>query len=304
LLVNRQVREIVVDGPTRVLADMGGGLTPLTSFFSDDSAVLVIAGRLLHRAGQRLDRRQSVHEAQLPNGGALQLLLPPLSPRGPLLSVRCPSRAQRSADSYVTDGALSADMLALLRGSLQQRKNIVVLGSLGSGVSELLSLLASLVPEHERIVSVEDSPSTSLLNPQVLPLCRRALPSASLQDLLQRVDALRPDRLVIDDLRLEEASTALLAAAGSGGVLLGMHAPDPAVALSLLTHSAGLTVGDNPSALLAAALQLFVHVGPDSAGVRRVLSIQELQLGPSGVPELRKLFRHEAGGFVASFLGR
>jgi Flp pilus assembly CpaF family ATPase len=161
-----------------------------------------------------------------------------------------------------------------------------------------------LAPEHERIVTIEDSPSTSLLNPQVLPLCRRALPSSSLQDLLQRAAALRPDRLLIDDLRLEEASTALLTAAGSGGALLGMHAPDPAVALSLLTHAAGLTVGGNPAALIAAALQLFVHVGPDSAGVRRVLSIQELQLGPAGVPELRKLFRHDAGGFVASFLGR
>lgn len=307
LLTNRQVREVVVDGPTRVLADLGGGLTPLSSFFSDDGAVLVVAGRLLQRAGQKLDRERAIHEAQLPGGGTLQLLLPPLSPRGPLLSVRCPSRGQRSPDSYVAEGTLSADMLSLLRGSLQQRRNILVLGSASAGVSDLLFLLTRLAPDHERIVTIEESPSASLLNPQALPLCRRALPDCSLHELLQRAAQLRPDRLLIDDLRLDEASGALLAAAGSGGVLMGMHAPDPMVALSLLTHSAGLTLGGNPAlstVLLVAALQLVVHVGTDSAGLRRVLSIQELHTGPGGVPELRPKFRLENGSFVASFLGR
>jgi pilus assembly protein CpaF len=307
LLGNRQVREIVVDGPTCVHADLGGGLTRTSSFFSDDGAVRVVAGRLLHRAGLRLDPARPVHEAQLPGGGSLQLLLPPLSPRGPLLTIRCATRAQRSPDSYVGDGALSTDMLALLRGCLQQRRNVLVLGTVGSGVSEWLMLLARLAPEHERIVAIEEAPNASLLNPQVVPLCRRALPNAGLQELVQRAIALRPDRLILDDLRLSEADIALAAAASSGGVSIGLHAPSPQVALSLLAHSAGHALGGNAAlatVLVSSALSLFIHVGSDPSGTRRLLSIQELQRNAAGLPELRPLFRFEGGGFVASFLAR
>lgn len=307
LLNNRQVREIVVDGPTCVHADLGGGLTRTSSFFSDDGAVRVIAARLLYRAGQKLDPHKPVHEAQLPGGGTLQLLLPPLSPRGPLLTVRCATRAQRNPESYVGDGALSMDMLALLRGCMQQRRNVLVLGTVGSGVSEWLMLLARLAPEHERIVTIEDAPNASLLNPQIVPLCRRALPKAGLHELVQRATALRPDRLILDDLRLSEADSALAAAAGSGGVSIGLHAPSPQVALSLLAHSAGQALGGNAalaSVLIASALSLFIHVGSDPSGTRRLLSIQELQRNSAGLPELRPLFRFEGGGFVASFLAR
>lgn len=307
LLNNRQVREIVVDGPTCVHVDLGGGLTRTSSFFSDDGAVCVIAGRLLHRAGLRLDPHRPVHEAQLPGGGTVQLLLPPLSPRGPLLTVRCAARAQRSPESYVHDGALTQDMLALLRGCMQQRRNVLVLGTQGSGVSEWLMLLARLAPEHERVVTIEDAPNASLLNPQVVPLCRRALPHASLQELVQRANALRPDRLILDDLRLSEASSALATAAASGGVSIGLHAPSPEVALSLLTHSAGQALGGNTAlatVLLGSALSLFIHVGADPSGTQRVLSIQELQRNAAGLPELRPLFRYEGSGFVASFLAR
>jgi pilus assembly protein CpaF len=307
LLNNRQVREIVVDGPTCVHADLGGGLTRTSSFFSDDGAVRVIAGRLLYRAGQKLDASKPVHEAQLPGGGTLQLLLPPLSPRGPLLTVRCATRAQRNPESYVSEGALSMDMLALLRGCMQQRRNVLVLGTMGSGVSEWLMLLARLAPEHERIVAIEDAPNASLLNPQVLPLCRRALPNSSLHELVQRANALRPDRLILDDLRLSEADSALAAAAASGGVSIGLHAPNPQVALSLLSHSAGHALGGNAAlatVLVSSALSLFIHVGADASGARRLLSIQELQRNSNGSTELRPLFRFEAGGFVASFLAR
>jgi len=307
LLNNRQVREIVVDGPTCVHADLGGGLTRTSSFFSDDGAVRVIAARLLYRAGQKLDATRPVHEAQLPGGGTLQLLLPPLSPRGPLLTIRCATRAQRNPESYVGDGALTMDMLALLRGCMQQRRNVLVLGTVGSGVSEWLMLLARLAPEHERIVTIEDAPNASLLNPQVVPLCRRALPGASLHELVQRATALRPDRLILDDLRLSEADSALAAAAASGGVSIGLHAPSPQVALSLLAHSAGQALGGNAglaTVLLGSALSLFIHVGADPSGTRRLLSIQELQRNSAGLPELRPLFRFEGGGFVASFLAR
>jgi pilus assembly protein CpaF len=237
----------------------------------------------------------------------MQLLLPPLSPKGPLISVRCPMRAQRSPDTFVTDGILSADMLTVLRSSLQQRLNVIVIGPRGAGVSHLLAMLTRLAPEHERIVAIEHTSSASLLNPQVLPLSRRALPEASLNELLRRAALLRYDRLVLDDLHPEEAGSALFVASGSSGVLLGMHAPNPAVALGLLELGAQTALGSSlplSPQLMAAAVQLLVHVGPDPMGARRVLSISELHVTVAATLELRALFRYDGKDFVASFLSR
>jgi pilus assembly protein CpaF len=302
LLANRSVREIVVDGPTRVLADLGGGLTPVSSFFSDDSAVLVTARRLLHRAGQKLDMSETVHEAQLPAGGWVQLLLPPLAPKGPLISVRCPLRAQSSPESLVTDGTLSTDMLLLLRNSVQQRKNVLVLGPTGAGVSSLLAMITTFAADHERVVTIENSPSASLLNSQALPLSRRAMPEVTLAEFLRQASLLRYDRLLIDDVQAEDTLSALTAAAATSGVLLGMHAPNPQIALTLLevfAQSALPSAGRGVKPLLAAALHVLVHLAPDRVGTRRVLSISELRYSQPDTLELRPLFRYDGKAFLA-----
>lgn len=305
LLGNRSVREIVVDGPTRVLADLGGGLTPVSSFFSDDSAVLVAARRLLHRAGQKLDPDQLVHQAQLPGGGAVQLLMPPLSPKGPLISVRCPVRAQPTAESLVTDGLMSNEMLIYLRSAVQQRRSVLVIGPAGAGVSSMLAVLARFPQEHERIVAIEHAPSASLLNMQILPLSRRAMPSAGLGELLHHAAQLRCDRLLVDDIRPHEALAALQAAASTSGVLFGMHAQGPELAVALLEQfaHAGLPAHARVRGpLLAAALQVVLHIAPDASGARKIRSISELRSSGADALELRTLFRHDGTAFVESFL--
>lgn len=306
LLASRAVREIIVDGPARVLADLGSGLAPVSAFFSDDSAVLVVARRLLHRAGQRLEGDAPVYDALLPGGGNVQLLMPPLSPKGPLISVRCPARAHVTPESLVSDAVLSSDMLALLRGAVQQRRCVLVFGPDGAGVSTLLGVLALFASEHERIIAIEDTPGASLHNAQIVPLSRRALPDADLAQLLRRASQLRADRLLIDDLRPPEALTALGNAAGTSGVLFGMHAPSPELALALLEQfaQAGLPAHTRVRGpLMAAAIQVLVHVAPDAGGVRRVRSITEVQLDAAQTIELKTLYRHDGKAFIASFLG-
>jgi pilus assembly protein CpaF len=306
LLASRAVREIIVDGPARVLADLGSGLAPVSAFFSDDSAVLVVARRLLHRAGQRLDGDDCVHDAILPGGGSVQLLMPPLSPKGPLISVRCPARAHVTAESLVSDAMVSSDMLALLRGAVQQRRSLLVFGPDGAGVSTMLGVLAGFASEHERIVAIEDTPGASLHNPQLLPLSRRALPEADLAQLLHRASQLRADRLLIDDLRPQEALSALSTAAGTSGVLFGMHAPSPELALALLEQFAQAGLPSHTRVrgpLMAAAIQVLVHIAPDAGHVRRVRSVTELQLDAAQMIELKTLYRHDGKAFIASFLG-
>jgi len=185
---------------------------------------------------------------------------------------------------------------------------VLVLGS--AGVSLVLAMLTRLLPDHERVVAIEQVPAASLLNPQVLPLSRRALPNASLEELLARGALLRYDRLLLDDVLPHELYGALFAAAGSRGALLGMHAPNPEVARSLIEHGArGERSASLPGPLLAAALQLLVHVGADASGARKILNISELRLSHAGAIELRTLFQYDGKAFVAymtsppSFLG-
>jgi pilus assembly protein CpaF len=320
LLANRAVREVVIDGPARILADLGGGLSPVSSFFSGADAVLVVARRLMHRAGRELDTALSVQEGQLPGGGLVQILLPPLSPKGPLISVRCPPRDQSSAESMITDGLLSSDMLGLLRAAVAKRQNVLVIGPRGSGVSTLLAALSTLAPDHERVAIIEDHPSTSLLRGQTLPLSRSAVPQLDLDALIALASRLRCDRLVIDDLRAADALAALTSAAAGNGVLLGMHAADPGAGLTQLEMFAQLALGaagGGTSAaaanavqgslvdLVARAVQVVVHLAPGKDGARRVQSISELKSAQhkgkgSDTLELRALFRHENGVFKAT----
>ena len=297
LLNNNAVREIVVDGPSRIMADLGGGLSAVSSFFSSSDAVLVVARRLLTRAGKRLDSGATIQEGLLPNGSQLQLLLPPLSANGPLISVRCPPRAPLSAEGMVTDGLMSMDMVSLLRSAVHRRQNILVVGPVGAGVTTLLGAIASLSQDHERLVTIEDMRSMTLAHPQVLSLSRNAS-DASLARLLRLAGRLRCDHIVIDDIGGDDTMTALMAATSLRGVLMGFHAPTPRAGLEQLEMFGQASLGgSSPSlaTLMAQAIQLLVHVCISKDGLRRVENISEITGARGETLEVKPLFRFNNG---------
>jgi pilus assembly protein CpaF len=283
LLSNRAVREVVVDGPSRILADLGGGLNAVSSFFSSNAAVIVAGRRLLARAGKDLTG-DAVQRAQLPDGVQVQILMPPLSPLGPLLSVRCPPRAPQQADGLVTEGMLSLDMLALLRSAMQKKLNVLVAGPMATGVSTLLGALGSLCPDHERLLAIQDGPSLSIDHPHVLPL-HRGGSDESFAELLRIGSRLRPDRVLVDDARGEDALALLMGAAATRGMLVGMHAPSAIAALEQIEMLAQTSLGGSRSSL---------------AGLlRRVLGIDEIRGARESTLEVRPLYRYDHG-FKAS----
>ncbi|MDD9934355.1 MAG: ATPase, T2SS/T4P/T4SS family [Myxococcales bacterium] len=297
LLNNRSVREVVVDTPSRILADLGGGLSAVSSFFSSRDAVRIVARRLLARADMELGE-EAVQRAQLPGGTQVQVLMPPLSPQGPLISVRCPPQMPASADGLVTEGVLSTDMLSLLRAAMKRRLNVLVVGPASGGVSTLLSALSSQSQDHERIVALQDSPSLAIDHPQVLSLDAAAMPGAGVAELLEHVGRLRPDRLVIDDLRGRDALRVLMHAATQRGVLVGLHAPSPVAALEQLELHAQLALGQAELALapvLARAFELIVQITAAPDGARRVVSIDQVRGGDGSKLDLRGLYRYERG---------
>lgn len=297
LLTNRAVREVVVDGPSRILADLGGGLGPVSSFFSSPRAVQLVARRLFARAGQPYAPETPVQEAFLPDGARVQVLQPPLAPQGTLLSVRCPPRNPVSAEGLVTEGMLSSEMLTVLRGAMKARRNVLVVGSAGAGVSRVLGALAGLTPEHERVALIQDAPSVLVGHPQLLTLQRAGAPGVSFGALLGHVQRLRPDRLMVDDIRPEDALALTSHAAATRGVLLGMHAGSAQAALEQLELFAHLQLGGRGGSLaplLAQAVQLLLEVGVGDDGVRRVRSMAEIVHAAGERLELRPLFRHDS----------
>ena len=297
LFASRSTREVVVDGPSRILADMGGGLSPVSSFFSSAQAVQVTLRRLCARAGTELGKGP-IQELELPDGTQVQVLLPPLSASGPLISVRLPLRQATSADSLVTEGVLSIDMLNLLRGAVQRRLNVLVVGPATSGVSSLLAALAAMCLDHERIVTLQRAPSLAIQHPHVLPLNLAGARESALADLWPRAARLRADRLVIDDVQGTDALPLLLGAATARGVLAGVHAATPFAALEQLELFAQVALASarpSLSQLLAHAFQLLVHVTVDSGGARRVQTISEVRLDPGSSLELIPLYRYDNG---------
>ena len=297
LLNNRSVREVVVDGPSRILADVGGGLSPVSSFFSSSRAVQDVLQRLFARAGTS-PGGGPVSEVQLPDGTQVQVLQPPLSPAGPLITIRCPLRNTVSAEGLVTEGALSLDMLGLLRSAVRARLNVLVAGSSGAGVSTMLSALGSLCQDHERIVTLQDAPTLAIAHPHVLGLRLGGEGVPPLVEVLRRAGKLRADRLVVDDLPVADALALLTHAASSRGMLIGVHAPSPTAALEQLELFAQVALGGAKSSLaglLAQAFSLLVHVGIDPAGVRRVLSIAELRGARDSTLDVTVLQRWDGG---------
>lgn len=301
LLNNRSVREVVVDGPSRILADLGGGLSAVSSFFSSAQAVHVALRRLYARAGSE-PNAQPIDELELPDGSQVQVLLPPLSPGGPLISIRCPPRHAISPDGLITEGALSGEMLQLLRTAMQRRLNALVVGPAAGGVSTLLSALGSLCQDHERIVAVQRSPSLAIQHPHVLPLNQAGARGKHLGQLLRHAARLRGDRLVIDDVQPDDALHVLSCAAATRGVLVGVHAASPTAALEQLEMFAQIAVGGahaSFASLIAQAFQLLVHVSADGGGARRVLSIAELRGARDHTLDVTPLYRYD-GGFKAA----
>lgn len=294
LLSNSSVREIVIDGPSRIMVDMGGGLSAVSAFFSSKQTLHCVGQRLFARAHQTLDETISAQECVLPNGSYVQVLLPPLSIRGALISIRCAPRMPLNIESLVTQNMVTTDMATTLRAAIRKHRNVVVVGAAGAGVTTALGIMASLALDHERVATVENIPAMTLDHPNVLSMQRAA--KQPLDDVLRRLTRLRCDLIAVDDVRGDATLDALLVASERPGVLLGMHAQSIAAALQQLELFSRIP---NAAGLIAQAVHVLVHVAFDRDGVRRVVSIAEVTGARDEALAVRELYRFD-GSFRAT----
>ncbi|MFD9941478.1 TadA family conjugal transfer-associated ATPase [Nonomuraea sp. NPDC059023] len=305
LLAAPDVTDVLVNGPREVWVDDGRGLRRTQVAFADDAAVRRLAQRLAAAAGRRLDDACPYVDARLAGGVRLHAVLPPIASGGTCVSLRLPPRQTYTMDALVRAGTLAPEAAAILRRMVAARLAFLVTGGTGTGKTTLLSALLSLADPGERLLLVEDSAELRPEHPHVVRLESRpanleGAGGIGLRDLVRQALRMRPDRVVVGEVRGAEVVD-LLAALNTGheggcGTLHANAAADVPARLEALGCAAGLS-REAVHSQLAAALDMVVHLARSRAdGRRRVAEICLLDRTPSGLVEARTAMTfHEAG---------
>ncbi|WP_381795450.1 TadA family conjugal transfer-associated ATPase [Streptomyces niveus] len=299
LLADPSVTDVLVSAPDRVWVDRGVGLELTEVSFADASAVRRLAQRLAAVAGRRLDDARPWVDARLPDGTRMHAVLPPVAVGSTYLSLRVVRPRAFSPAELTAAGTVPPGGERLLRALIEARVSFLVSGGTGSGKTTLLSALLGLVGERERIVLAEDSAELRPDHPHVVrlearPANQEGAGEVTLEDLVRQALRMRPDRLVVGEVRGAEVTT-LLAALNTGheggcGTVHANTAADVPARLEALGTAAGLDRAALHSQL-AAALSVVIHLVRDRAGTRRIAEVHVLERDVAGlvvpVPALR-----------------
>lgn len=301
LLADDSVREIAVARYDRIFVEREGMLTLAPKWFSSPEAVERVLGRMLQRAGRGRDLDAArgngmLVEARVENGLILTAALPPMAARGPALTIRRPRREAVRLGDLVGQGLLSQGMADFLELAVKARRNIAVSGPAASGRSTLVTALARAADEGERIVSVEESEELDLGDGPWIPLVGGR--GQKSRDALNNALRLKPERLVVGDVRGAEALDLIGALAGGcDGCVCAVQAGSPRDAVSRLAAMARLAPEAPPAEALAEeltrGLHVIVHLGRTADGELRVAEIAEMT--PMGV---QAVFKSEGGRFA------
>lgn len=290
LLRQERVTDVLVNGPDSVWVDRGTGLERSTITFRDESAVRRLAQRLASSANRRLDEATPFVDARLPSGARLHAILPPVAPHGTCISLRIPQQRAFALTDLVDLGTIPAEGARWLAALIESRAAFVVSGGTGSGKTTLLAALLSLAPPTERVLIVEDSGELDpdhahVVRLEVRPPNVEGSGHVSMRDLVRQALRMRPDRLVVGEVRGAEVVD-LLAALNTGheggcGTVHANSATDVPARLEALALAAGLG-REALHSQVAAGLDAVIHIERDRAGTRRVAGIHSLQRASDG----------------------
>jgi pilus assembly protein CpaF len=306
LLRDRTVSDILVTTPRLVYVERNGRLERTSVEFKDNQHLLRIIERVVSRVGRRIDDSSPMVDARLPDGSRVNAIIPPLAVDGPLLSIRRFSKDALQAADLIRNRSLTEPMVTLLEASVKARLNIIISGGTGAGKTTFLNLLSGFIPEHERIVTIEDAAELQLRQVHVARLETRPPNIEGKGVVLQRhllVNALRmrPDRIIVGEVRGEEALDMLQAMnTGHDGSLTTIHANSPRDAISRMEVMIGMSNSNMPAASVrqqvASAVDLFIQISRMSDGSRKVTYITECVGMESGQVTSQDIFVFEKTG--------
>jgi pilus assembly protein CpaF len=294
------VSEIMVNGPDMIWVERDGLLSQTGVHFDDDSQLRRIINKMVGQVGRRIDESSPMVDARLPDGSRVNAVIPPLSLTGPLLTIRKFSQKRYDLDELVRIGTLSAHAVDFLRRSVEAELNVLISGGTGAGKTTLLNAFSGAVPNDDRIVTIEDAAELQLEQEHVLRLESRPKNiegegEISIRDLVRNALRMRPDRIIVGEVRGAEALDMLQAMnTGHEGSLSTVHANSPRDALSRIETMVLMAGYDLPlraiRGQIASALDLIVQIERLEDGSRRVTSITEVQGMESEVVTLQELY--------------
>lgn len=305
-LEDPEVTEVMVNGPNQIYVERQGRLIKTDARFKDDDHVYKIIERIIVPLGRRIDATRPAVDARLPDGSRVNAIIPPVAIDGPSITIRKFSRDKLSASQLVEFGSLSSGMAEFLEACVVARLNVVISGGTGSGKTTLLNVLSGFIPPNDRIVTIEDAAELQLHQEHIVRLETKP-PSESgehamtIRDLVRNSLRMRPDRIVVGEVRGGEALDMLQAMnTGHDGSLTTLHANTPRDAISRLETMVLMSGLDFPIRVvreqIASAIDLIVQQSRLRDGTRKVTRITEV-LGMEGdTIVLSDIFKFEDGG--------
>ncbi len=307
LLADPGISDILVNGPHAVYIERRGLLekTPIT--FTDESHLLRIIDRIVSRIGRRVDESSPMVDARLADGSRVNAIIRPLSLDGPILSIRRFGVSPLTAADLVTNNTLPRENLELLKACVQGKLNMLISGGTGAGKTTLLNVLSAYIPNSERIITIEDAAELQLKQEHVVRLETRPPNIEGKGAVKQRhlvINSLRmrPDRIVVGEVRGEEAIDMLQAMnTGHEGSLTTIHANSPRDALSRLETMISMANLNLPEKAarqqIASAIQLVVQISRLPDGARKVMSISEITGMEGDTVTMQDIFIFERQGY-------
>ena len=305
LLRDPDVSDIMVNGMNTVYVERRGRLAEVSVAFRDSDHLTRIAQRIAQGAGRRVDEMSPMCDARLDDGSRVNIIVPPLAIDGAAISIRRFKKGGFTVAELAGNGAMHPNMALLLEVASRARLNIVVSGGTGSGKTTLLNALSGNIPYDERIVTLEDAAELNLMQPHVVRLETRP-PSVEgtgevpMRDLLKNALRMRPDRVVVGEVRGPEAMDALQAMnTGHPGSMFTVHANSPRDTVARLEYLVMMESGEMPLGAIRnqviSAVDLIVQVDRFRDGVRRVVAITDVAGLEGEVPVLEDLWAYDPG---------
>ncbi len=313
LLLDEEISDILVNTHRQVYVERLGKLETTSITFRDEAHLRLVIERIISRVGRRIDESNPLVDARLPDGSRVNAIIPPAAIDGPILSIRRFRRRALSIENLLELQSLTSEVAHFLTGAVRARLNMLVTGGTGSGKTTLLNILSRYISNDERIVTIEDSAELQLQQPHIVRLETRppnmeGTGQIDQRDLVRNALRMRPDRIIVGEVRGDEVLDMLQAMnTGHDGSLTTIHSNGPRDALHRIENlvlMAGHNLPDRAiREQIASALDLVVHVSRMSDGRRKVLSVQEL-LGMEGpVVTMHEIFQFvptgiEEGGAI------
>ncbi len=306
LLKDPTVTDILVNTHEHTYVERGGVLVKTDVGFKDQAHLMRIINKIVSAVGRRVDESQPWVDARLADGSRVNALVPPCAVDGPLLSIRKFSKIPYTVEALIGTGTFSEDMAVYLRAAVHCKLNVLISGGTGSGKTTTLNALSSFIPSTERIVTIEDTAELQLQQEHVGRMESRppnieGTGAVTLRDLLRNALRMRPDRIIVGEVRGAEVLDMLQAMnTGHEGSMTTLHANSARDALSRLENMIGMSGFELPlkalRANIASAINVIVQISRMTDGRRRITSVQEITGMESDVIQMQEIFRFDRQG--------